>query len=184
MTLSEQIRPIDLSLMHGWIPTTVQVVAVVALIAAVGWRTRRWRFVWVPWAVLVGVTLAVTAYWYVASEGLADNPAPTSLWIWIALSGVAAGVMVAGWRGARWWRRGVSLLAVPLTVLCAALSLNLLGRLLPDRVDRMESVDRRAAARSDGSGRGDCDAEAAPDPRQGHAGAGGHRRHGVGLQAP
>ncbi len=124
VTLTEQIRH-HLSLMHGWIPTTVQVVAVVALIAAIGWRTRRWRFVWVPWAVLVGVALAVTAYWYVASEGLADNPAPPSLWVWIALSGVAGGVLVAGWRGARWWRRGVSLLAVPLAVLCAGLSLNL-----------------------------------------------------------
>ena len=59
--LTEQIRH-HLSLMHGWIPTTVQVIAVVALIAAIGWRTRRWRLVWVPWAVLVGVALAVTAY--------------------------------------------------------------------------------------------------------------------------
>ena len=30
-----------------------------------------------------------------------------------------------GWRGARWWRRGVSLLAVPLCLLSAALALNL-----------------------------------------------------------
>jgi hypothetical protein len=80
VTLSEHIRH-HLSLMHGWIPATVQVMAVVALIAAIGWRTRRWRLVWVPWAVLVGVTVALTAYWYVASEGLADNPAPQSLWI-------------------------------------------------------------------------------------------------------
>ncbi len=111
--------------MNGWIPTTVQVIAVVTLIAAIGWRTRRWRFVWVPWAVLVGVALAVAAYWYVAAEGLADNPAPPSLWIWIALSGVAAGVLVAGWRGALWWRRGASMLALPLSLLCAALALNL-----------------------------------------------------------
>jgi S-formylglutathione hydrolase FrmB len=124
VTLSEQIRH-HLSLMHGWIPATVQVVAAVALIAAIGWRTRRWRLVWVPWAVLVGVTIALTAYWYVASEGLADNPAPQSLWIWIGLSGVAAGVLVAGWNGARWWRRGTSVLALPLSLLCAALALNL-----------------------------------------------------------
>ena len=40
-------------------------------------------------------------------------------------SGVAAGVLIAGWRGARWWRRGVSALALPLCVLCSALALNL-----------------------------------------------------------
>ncbi len=53
------------------------------------------------------------------------NPAPYSLWIWIGLSGVAAGVLIAGWRGARWWRRGVSALALPLCLLCSALALNL-----------------------------------------------------------
>jgi S-formylglutathione hydrolase FrmB len=112
--------------MHGWIPITVQLVAAVALIAAIGWRTRRWRLVWLPWAVLVGVALAAMAYWYVASEGLAgDNPAPHSLWIWIGLTGVAAAVLFAGWRGARWWRRGVSAVALPLCVLCSALALNL-----------------------------------------------------------
>jgi S-formylglutathione hydrolase FrmB len=124
VTLAEPFRH-HLSLMHGWIPVTAQVVAAIALIAAIGWRTRRWRFVWLPWAALIGVALAVTAYSYVAAEGLAGNPAPHALWIWIGLSGAAAGVLLAGWRGARWWRRGASVLALPLCLLCAALALNL-----------------------------------------------------------
>ena len=111
--------------MHGWIPITVQVVTVGALIAAIGWRNRRWRLVWLPWAAIIGVALAVAAYWYVASEGLAGEPAPHSLWIWVGLSGVAAAVLVAGWRGARWWRRAVSVVALPLCLLCSALALNL-----------------------------------------------------------
>ncbi|MGX9791605.1 alpha/beta hydrolase-fold protein [Mycobacterium sp. MMS18-G62] len=113
--------------MHGWIPLTVQIIAAVVLIAAIGWRNRRWRVVWLPWVTLVGAALAMTAYWYVASQGMSDdtNPAPHSLWIWVALSGVAAGVLVAGWRGARWWRRAVSALALPMCVLCAGLALNL-----------------------------------------------------------
>ena len=91
MTLPELLRH-HMSLMHGWLPLTLQVVAGIALIAAIGWRNRRWRVVWLPWAALVGVTLAVTAYWYIASQGMSDqtNPAPYSLWIWIGLSGVAA----------------------------------------------------------------------------------------------
>jgi S-formylglutathione hydrolase FrmB len=124
VTLAEPFRH-HLSLMHGWIPVAAQVVAAIALIAAIGWRTRRWRFVWLPWAALIGVALAVTAYSYVAAEGLAGNPAPHALWIWIGLSGAAAGVLLAGWRGARWWRRGASVLALPLCLLCAALALNL-----------------------------------------------------------
>ena len=113
--------------MHGWIPITAQVVAALVLIAAIGWRNRRWRLVWLPWAALVGVGLALAVYWYIASQGMSDdiNPAPHALWIWIVLSGTAAGVLIAGWRGARWWRRGVSALALPLCALCAALALNL-----------------------------------------------------------
>ena len=115
-----------LSLMHGWIPMTVQVMAAVALLAAIGWRTRRWRLVWLPWALVVGAALTAAANWYIASEGLAgDDPAPHRLWIWIGLSGVAAAVLLAGWRGARWWWRGVSVLAVPSCLLCAALAVNL-----------------------------------------------------------
>jgi S-formylglutathione hydrolase FrmB len=54
-----------------------------------------------------------------------STPPRIALWIWIGLTGVAAGVLMAGWRGARWWRRGVSALALPLCVLCSALALNL-----------------------------------------------------------
>jgi S-formylglutathione hydrolase FrmB len=113
--------------MHGWLPITVQVVAGLVLIAAIGRRNGRRRLVWLSWAPLIGVALAGASYWYIASQGLSDetNPAPYSLWIWIGLSGAAAGVLIAGWRGARWWRRGVSALALPLCVLCSALSLNL-----------------------------------------------------------
>nr|WP_233213319.1 alpha/beta hydrolase-fold protein [Mycobacterium sp. QGD 101] len=102
----------------------VQLVAVVALVAAVGWRTRTWRLLWLPWAVIVGAAVTGAAYWYVASQGLAGEPAPHALWLWIGLSGVAAAVLLAGWRDARWWRRGVSAMALPACLLCAALALN------------------------------------------------------------
>jgi S-formylglutathione hydrolase FrmB len=126
VTLLEPLRH-HLSLMHGWVPITAQVVASLLLISAIGWRNRRWRLVWLPWATLVGVALAVAAYWYIASQGMSDetNPAPYSLWIWIGLTGIAAGVLIAGWRGAGWRRRVVSVLALPVCLLCSALALNM-----------------------------------------------------------
>src|SRR5690242_2554857 len=113
--------------MHGWLPITLQVIAGILLLAAIGWRHRRWRLPWLPGAALVGAVLAVACYTCIATQGLSDddNPAPHSLWIWIGLTGVAFAVLIAGWRGARWWRRGVSVLAVPVCLLCAALALNL-----------------------------------------------------------
>jgi S-formylglutathione hydrolase FrmB len=124
VTLAESLRH-NLSLMHGWIPVTIQVLAGLALLTALVRRSRRWRLTWLPWAAFVGITLAVCAYWYVAAEGLAGEPAPKSLWLWIGLSGAAVAVLVTGWRATRWWQRGVAALAVPLCALSAALALNL-----------------------------------------------------------
>jgi len=124
--LSALIAPFQrhISLMHGWVPITVQAVAAALLVLAIGWRSRRWRMIWLPVAALLGIGAAGGAHWYIASGGLADDPAPHQLWIWIALTGLAAGVLALGWRGARWWRRVVSVLAVPLCLLSAGLALN------------------------------------------------------------
>ena len=114
-----------LSLMHGWVPTTVQIVTAAILIVAIGWRSWRWRLIWLPVAAIAGGALAAGTYWYVRDAGLAGNPAPSALWIWIALTGVAVVVLVAGWQTSRWWRRAASAVAVPLSLLCVALTVNL-----------------------------------------------------------
>ncbi|WP_197379577.1 alpha/beta hydrolase [Mycolicibacterium mengxianglii] len=114
-----------ISLLHGPLPVVVQTLAAVLLVAAIGWRTRRWRRKLLPLAVLLGVAVAAWARWLIAYDGLADDPAPGWLWLWIALTGLAAGVLVVGWRSARLWRRTTSALAIPLCLLSAALVLNM-----------------------------------------------------------
>ena len=52
--------------MHGWVPITVQVVTGVALLLAVGWRTRRWRLRWLPVAALAGGAVAYGTRAYVS----------------------------------------------------------------------------------------------------------------------
>jgi S-formylglutathione hydrolase FrmB len=113
-----------LSLLHGWLPPTVQAVTAAVLVLAIGWRSRRWRALWLPVAIAVGVAVAASANWYMNSQGLSGDPAPRALWIWIGVSGLAVGVVVLGWPSARWWRRAVSLLAVPLCLLSAGVALN------------------------------------------------------------
>jgi S-formylglutathione hydrolase FrmB len=113
------------SLMHGWVPGVVQAVSIIVLLLAVGWRSRRWRLLWVPAAAAVGAGVAAWAHWYITAGGLADDPAPHLLWWWIASSGAAAMILMLGWPGAAWWRRAASLLAVPLCLLSTALVLNL-----------------------------------------------------------
>lgn len=148
------------SLMHGWVPITVQVLAAVVLVSAIGWRTRRWRRVWLPIAALVGAASAVCAHWYLVASAVADDSGPITLWVWIALTGLAVAVAVLGWRGALWWRRAAAVLAVPLCVLSSALALNgwvgyfptvqtawnqLTAGPLPDQSDR-SAVDALAAS--------------------------------------
>lgn len=114
-----------LSLTNGWLPLVIQLIAVAVLLVAVGRRPAAWRRVWLPAAVGVGAVMAAVTYWYIDSQGMSDVPAPKVLWLWIIGSGVALVVLAAGWRGSRWWRRGAALTAVPLSLLCAALALNL-----------------------------------------------------------
>ena len=112
-----------ISLMHGWLPVAAQIVAGVLLVLAVGWRARRWRLL--PAAALFGVAAIGITYWNIASNGLSGEPAPKALWTWVGVTGLAIGVAVLGWRSAGWRRRGMSLLAVPMSALCAGLMLNL-----------------------------------------------------------
>lgn len=86
-------------------PLTIEIVVVAVLIVAIGWRTRRWRLVWVPTSVGVAVLVALLARSYMNDQGLASDPAPFGLWAWIAVFGLAVAVGVLSWRSARWWRR-------------------------------------------------------------------------------
>jgi S-formylglutathione hydrolase FrmB len=112
-----------LSLLQGWLPLTLQAIAVIVLVLAIGWRSRRWRVVWLPASIVVGLAVAAWAHWYVDSQGMAGDPAPDSLWIWTGLTGFALSAAVLGWRGIR-WRRVAAVAAVPLCLLGAGLALN------------------------------------------------------------
>ena len=110
----------QLSLLRGWLPPTLQALALVVLVAAIRWRERRWRRWVLPAALIAAAALTATAYWYLGSLGVAGDPAPTSLWLWTAMTSLAAAVLVLGWPGAGWARRGLTVLAVPLCAACAA----------------------------------------------------------------
>jgi S-formylglutathione hydrolase FrmB len=113
-----------LSLLQGWLPLTIEIIAAIVVVVGIGWRTRRWRVLWLPVAILVGAAGAAWAHWFVDSQGLAGDPAPDSLWIWTGLTGFALVVAVIGWRDSRWWRRVASVAAVPLCLLTTGLALN------------------------------------------------------------
>jgi S-formylglutathione hydrolase FrmB len=149
-----------LPLLHGCLPVAVQVFALIVAVTAIGLRRRRWRTWASPAALGVAALVTGLSYWYIASLGVAGDPAPLWLWLWIAMSGLAAAVLLLGWPGARWWRRGLAVLSVPLCVLCATLALNnwvgyfptvlaawnqLTSGPLPDQVDRLQVTEMQVA---------------------------------------
>ena len=112
------------ALTSGWIPVTAQATGAAMLLTAIGGRSRRWLAVCLPLAAILGIGIAAAVRWYIADQGLADDRAPVALWVWITSSGLAVAVVVLGWRGVRWWLRGVSVLAVPVCLLCVGLTVN------------------------------------------------------------
>lgn len=150
----------QLSLLHGWLTPTLQAVALLMVVAAIRWRKRRWLRWVLPGALIAAVALTGFSYWYIASLGVAGDPAPASLWLWIAMTGLAAAVLLLGWPDTRWWRRGLALLSVLLCALCAALALNvwvgyfptalaawnqLTSEPLPDQIDRFRVTEMQVA---------------------------------------
>jgi S-formylglutathione hydrolase FrmB len=117
--------------MHGWLPPTVQVGAVLWLVGAIGWRSRHFWVTHVPVALGTGVALASALYWYFGTLGQSGVLPPKTLWLWLTLAGSTAGVGVLGWRGARWRRRASAMSAGALCLLSAALVLNAWAGYLP-----------------------------------------------------
>ena len=150
----------QLSLLHGWFPFVVQALALVVAITAIGVRRRRWRSWMLPLTLGVAALVTGLSYWYITSLGVAGDPAPVTLWLWVAMSGLAAAVLLLGWPGAQWWRRVLAVLAVPLCAVCAALAVNgwvgyfptvlaawnqLTSEPLPDQIDRLRVTEMQVA---------------------------------------
>ena len=153
------------SLLGGWFPITLEVVTVVALVAVIGWRSRRWRLVWVPVSIGLAVLGALGARLYMDTQGLASDPAPLTLWSWVGVFVAAVAIAGFGWSGAGWRRRTLSVLVIPLTLLTASLALNqwvgyyptlqaawggLTAGPLPDQVDASDLPGLRGTQPSNG----------------------------------
>lgn len=115
----------NMSLIDGPIPLLLQLLALIAIVVAIGrGRSRQWLLRWILVAVLVGVASAISAALYIRHQGWATGPISFGTMFWIGMFGFAVTVLIAGWRGNGWWRRLVSLLSVPLVMVCGMVAIN------------------------------------------------------------
>jgi S-formylglutathione hydrolase FrmB len=157
----------QLSLMSGWAPAAAQVLAAAALVRVVVKRSRRWRAVWLPATAVMGLLTAVAAHWLLESAGIAGEPAPRQLWLWVGLSGMALGCSVAAWSGNRWTLRNLCVFATSLCLLSTGLVVNawigyfptvgvawsqLTGRPLPDQMDWADVTSMQRSAQKPTAG--------------------------------
>lgn len=105
--------------MHGLIPAVVQFVTTAALLYAIGWRGRVFAV-----GVTAGAATVAVAHWTYETLGIASEPAPWQLWLWVYLFGLATATVVAGWSGASGWRRNAAVFAMSFCLLSAGLTIN------------------------------------------------------------
>ncbi len=115
---------LDIHLLSGWFPTIVEVITAALVLTAVGWRTRRWRTVWVPVAIAVGTITSIGLYFYLDNRGLAPDSAPVLFWVFAAVTAMVVVVITAGIRSARWWQHAAAAIALPLAIISVALVAN------------------------------------------------------------
>lgn len=98
---------LDLSLMHGWLPLVVEIVAASALAGVVVGRRRRCGAVMLGVALVIGVVVTLVCRRALQSSGMSGEAAPWTVWAWTCATAFAAVVAVLGWRGRTgWWRNG------------------------------------------------------------------------------
>ena len=112
---------VSVSLLSGWLPTTLRIAALVAAVVAVARWDRRWWTRVVPVALVAAVAVAVIVS-IVANDALQQpEPLPDEVWFWVGV--IVFALVMAVWRGQS-WRRFVAAGAVVLAAASAASTVN------------------------------------------------------------
>ena len=113
---------LHVSLLHGWFPDGVTLIAWCALAFGVAWRRRRpWHWIAIGAGALVG---AAVVAWIVDVPARFGNTVPRSFLVWVALPLFALAAGLWQWPVVAWWRRAVALVAVPALLAFGGLQIN------------------------------------------------------------
>jgi S-formylglutathione hydrolase FrmB len=114
---------VNVSLVSGWLPLVVEILAIAALVLSFDMRSGRWRrqlVVGVP--VAAGVTGVVALVLTLAS--LVPDDFPWSAYLWGFTWALAVCSALFGWRGTGGWRKVAMVAAVVLTLAATLGSVN------------------------------------------------------------
>ena len=105
------------SIVAGWLPATLMWVTIAIAVIAVVLR----RDVLREFAIGVPISIGLVVLLFLALHftGVIPAGAPRSMYVWLIVTCVVAGLVGAGWHRARWLRRIAGVVAVVLTVVTA-----------------------------------------------------------------
>ncbi|MFD5564582.1 alpha/beta hydrolase [Kitasatospora griseola] len=115
----------EISLLSGWLPWTLRILALVAVAAALARISPFWLRRRLPWVVGGSIGLTALTALLVALVGGVDDPLPFGLWFWLCCALLGLGGLAAGIRNSSWWNLAAVPVAAGLSLLCAANSLNI-----------------------------------------------------------
>ncbi len=109
---------INFSIITGWFPTTVVVIAVASVVLSVGWLDGAWK-----WQLPIGipVSLLLTVLTAVAIQifDLVPEQFPHFFYLWAWLIWYSVVVVLLGWTRAHWLLRSFSVIAIVFCVIAA-----------------------------------------------------------------
>jgi S-formylglutathione hydrolase FrmB len=112
----------NVSIVGGWFPTLLSWVTIAVCVIAVVLRRdvlKEFALGIPAGLVLIGVLFAGLHLTQAIPTG-----APGSMYVWLCVTCLVAGLVLAGWRRAHWLRRGCGIVAVLLTVVSAGSAVN------------------------------------------------------------
>ena len=112
----------NISIVGGWFPVLLSWVTIAACVIAVVLRrdVRREFEIGIP----AGIVLVVLLFTGLHLTQAIPTGAPRSMYVWLAVMCLVAGLVLAGWRRAHWPRRICGIAAVVLTLVSAGSTVN------------------------------------------------------------
>ena len=122
VVLAVSVNVGNISIVAGWFPVFLFWVTVAVCVTAVVLR----RDVLKEFAIGIPIGIALIALLFVGLRVTQAIPvgAPRSMYVWLSVTCLVAGLVAAGWRRARWGRRIAGLVAVALAVVSAGSAAN------------------------------------------------------------
>jgi len=122
VTLAASVNLGNISIVAGWFPVFLFVATVAVCVIAVVLRRDALK----EFTIGIPIGIVFVALLFIALHLTQEIPvgAPRSLYIWLTVACLVAGLVLAGWRRAHWPRRIAGLAAVALTVVSAGSAAN------------------------------------------------------------